>query len=281
MITTIEGENALIIQNYKGFSPFLCPLIYDSGLSRKNKAEADYLVIADKSEIPVAKYSASQTYELYTGLLENFFESEPESARVSNKDSPESLYPFAEDCPEIYLGLDSKSGLEIHSRSYTPIKEILIPKTAVSGSLQVYKNGLLLTGVSFDENTGKVELNTSISPTDKITVSWQEEKNDFSDGALALGAGFKIKLLPFWNADIALTARQSLNQKDEYSYSENQKNSFTALSAGTEFEKNGFKLSEKINFSLLDENPSKGLLLYSWDEIWDSYQQTSKENPAP
>ena len=55
MLTEIDGEEALIIQNYKGFSPFLCPVIYDCG----QKKEADYLVISKQSEVPVTKYKVT------------------------------------------------------------------------------------------------------------------------------------------------------------------------------------------------------------------------------
>lgn len=274
--TAIEGKPALIIQDEGVFSPFLCPGIYSTG-----KYESDLTVQAGKSGNTVSKYKAVSSQDFYTSLYEDFFNEKELFTKIINTNAENSVYPFAEDCPEIYLGLANKTSLEIHSRVYTPIKEIFISKNAAGGTVQVYKNGILLPGISYNENTGVVNLNTSISPTDKILVTWQEETSDFSAGALAIGAGYKINLLPGWDADIILTARQSINQKDNYFYPENQKNSFAALSAGTQFEKNGLKITEKTNISVLDENTSKGLLLYSWDELWDNYEQNLKEALYP
>ena len=274
--TTIEGKTALIIQDNGVFSPFLCPGIYSTG-----KYETDIYVQAGKSGNTISKYKAVSSQDFYTSLYEDFFNEKELFTKIINTNTENSVYPFAEDCPEIYLGLTNKTSLEILSRVYTPIKEIFISKKAASGTVQVYKNGILLPGISYNENTGVVNLNTSISQTDKIVVTWQEETSDFSAGALALGAGYKINLLPGWDADIILTAQQSINQKDNYFYTENQKNSFAALSAGTQFEKNGLKITEKTNVSVLNVNTSKGLLLYSWDELWDNYEQNLKEALYP
>ncbi len=274
--TTIEGKAALIIQDDEVFSPFLCPGIYSTG-----KYETDISVLAGKSGNTIAKYKAISSQDFYTSLYEDFFNEKELLTKIINTNTENSVYPFAEDCPEIYLGLKNKTSLEILSRTYTPIKEIYISKKAAGGTVQVYKNGILLPGISYNENTGVVDLNTSVSQTDKLLVTWQEETSDFSSGAIALGAGYKINLVPGWNADIIITARQSINQKDNYSYTDNQKNSFAALSAGTQYEKNGLKITEKSNISVLNENTTKGLLLYSWDKIWDNYEQNLKEALYP
>ncbi len=274
--TIIDGKSALIIQDDGVFSPFLCPGIYNTG-----KYDTDICVQAGKSGNTISKYKAISSQDFYTSLYEDFFNEKELFTKIINTDTEYSIYPFAEDCPEIYLGQTNKTSLEILSRVYTPVKEIFISKKAAGGTVQVYKNGILVPGISYNENTGVVELNTSISPTDKILVTWQEETSDFASGALALGAGYKINLMPGWNADIILTARQSINQKDDYFYTENQKNSFAALSAGTEFEKSGLKITEKTNIAILNENTSKGLLLYSWDEVWDEYEQNKSEALYP
>jgi len=274
--TVIEGKTALIIQDNNVFSPYLCPTIYST-----EKYETDISVQSGKSGNTVTKFKAISSEDFYTSLNVDFFNEKQLSTKIINTNIENSVYPFSEDCPEIYLGLKTNSGLSILSRTYTPIKEILIPKKAASGTVQVYKNGILLPGISFNENTGVIQLNTSVSPADKILITWQEESSDFSSGALALGAGYKINLLPGWDADIILTARQSVNQKNNYFYSDSLKNSFAALSAGTQFEKDGLKLSEKTNLTIIDENTSKGLLLYSWKDLWETYEHNKKEALYP
>ncbi len=279
MLTQLEGEPGLIIQNSKGFSPYLCPSVYECGSKKDGGNSTDYLVIAEKSEIPVSKYKAIEADQAYTNLYENFFDSKTASIRVINKDTQKSVYPFAEDCPEVYLNLPHNSKLAIRARSYSPVKEIIISKKAAAGTLQVYKNGNLLTGVNFDENTGVLELNTPVSETDQLLITWQEETNDFSGGALAAAAGVKINFLPELYADLALTTRQPVNQKEKYAEYNNRKNSFTALSGGITWENYGFTVSDKTAISLLNDNTSDGLQLYCWQELVDDWNEEIQANP--
>ena len=272
----IEGRQVLVIQDDKPFSPFLCPGLYDTG-----SGEGDVSVQAGKSGRLVEKYKALSSQDFYTSLSEDFFNEKQSFTRILNSEDQSSVYPFASDCPEIYLGMEADVGLEIHAISYTPVKEILISKNAAGGSVQVYKNGILLPAATYNENTGLVDLHTSISPADKILITWQEESLNFASGALALGAAFKIKLLPDWDADLAITARQAFNQKDNYIYSENQKKGFLAISGGSQFKKNGFSISDKASLALLEENTAKGLLLYCWDDIWEAYTHNTEEEEAP
>ena len=113
------------IANSKGFSPYLCPSVYECGSKKDGGNSTDYLVIAEKSEIPVSKYKAIEADQAYTNLYENFFDSKTDSIRVINKDTQKSVYPFAEDCPEVYLNLPHNSKLAIRARSYSPVKEII------------------------------------------------------------------------------------------------------------------------------------------------------------
>ncbi len=275
MLTAIEGEPALIIQNYEGFSPFLCPSIYNRG----TKDAADFLVIADKSEMPVAKFKAFEADELYTRLYENFFDTKQSSIRVANKETPQSVYPFAEDCPEIYLGFPQKTDLAIRARTYSPVTEIQISKKAAAGTVQVYKNGNLLTGTVFNENTGVLELNQAVSETDQLLITWQEENSDFTSGAVSAAAGLKIDFFPELTGDIALTTRIPVYKKNTFIENGTQKSSFTALTTGITYDKNGLILKEKAAISLLNNNTAEGLLLYSWEDIWEDYQDEKESSP--
>ena len=275
LITELEGETALIIQNYEGFSPFLCPAVY----SRGTKNTADYLVIADKSEMPVTKYQFIEQEEIYTKLYDNFFDVNEGGVRIVNRDAPESVYPFAQDCPEIYLALPQNTDLSLRARTYTPVNEIVLSKKAAAGTVQVYKNGYLLTGTVYNENTGVLELNQSVSDTDQLLITWQEEASDFSSGAVAAAAGVQIDFLPELKGDVSLTARFPVYREQTFIENGNQKNSFAALSTGITYEKAGFKLTEKTAVSLLNDNTAEGLSLYSWEEVWENYQDEKESNP--
>ena len=275
LLTTIDNETSLIIQNYEGFSPFLCPSVYECG----TKKEADYLVISSKSEVPVTKYKVSEADDIYTKLFEDFFDKDLCSVRVINKEKMQNVYPFAEDCPEIYLNLSCKNDLAIRVRSYSPVKEIYLSKKAVAGTVQVYKNGILLNGTVFNENTGVLELNTSVSNTDQLLITWQEESTDFSSGAFSAAAGMKIDFLPELTSDFSITTRLPLIQKNLYLENGLQKNSFTAFSAGISWEKYDIKISNKTSISLLNDNTADGLLLYDWQELFDDWNEELESNP--
>ncbi|SFI50421.1 Nucleotidyltransferase/DNA polymerase involved in DNA repair [Treponema bryantii] len=275
LLTTLEGEPALIIQNYEGFSPFLCPSVYDVG----SKKEADYLVIADESEMPVSKYKAFEADETYTQLYENFFATNQNYVRISNTEYTQSVYPFAQDCPEIYLGHPQKTDLAIRARTYSPVTELIVSKKAAAGTVQVYKNGILLTGTTFNENTGVIELNTSVSDTDQLLITWQEETSDITQGAVAAAAGLNITFLPELYGDVSVTARIPVNQNNDFIQNGSQKNRFAALSTGLTFEKAGFKIIDKAAVSLLNDNTAEGLLIYCWQDLWDDYQKEKESSP--
>lgn len=274
LLAQLEGEAALVIQSSSGFSPFLCPYLYDFG----SKKDADFLVISDKSEIPVNKYKVIETEEIYTRLYENFFDTNNLSVRVLDKEAGDSLYPFARDCPEIYFEKAQKTNLCIRGRTYTPVKEIIISKKASAGTVQVYRNGNLMSGIIFDENTGVVNLNSPVSETDQLLITWQEEASDFTQGAVTAASGIKVNFLPQLTGDLSLTTRQPVTKEGTLVEKGSQKNSFTALSGGITWSDYGFTLKEKAAVSLLNDNTAQGLVLYSWSEIWEDYLDEKKNS---
>ncbi|MBP5519161.1 MAG: DNA polymerase IV [Treponema sp.] len=272
-ITTIDGQNALIIQDSKGFSPFLCQNIYDSG----KKSKADVFVVSQKSEITVAKYQANSDSQNQTLTFEDFFENQNNYIKIINKEQKNSVYPFAKDCPEIYFGKKQNGELAIRTRNYAPVKEIQISKKAAGDTVQAYKNGTLINAATFDEKTGVVTLNEAVSPTDRIEIIWQEETSDFEKGAIAAGAGFKYHFLPGFFADVSLTTKIPIKQKDYSATSQEIKSSFTALSGGLNFEKGGLELSQKSTIALQNENTSDILILYDWQNELEDYEEELEE----
>ncbi len=262
----IEGQTALILQDSKAFSPFLSAQYYDTGLS----AECDISVISKSSELIQTQYDAVDVSEYYTALYEDFFNQTHRYVRIIYNDAKdadiEQAFPFAEACPQAYLNLDNElykeSDLCLLIRSYTPQKELNIGKEAAAGTVLVYKNGILLHNTAYDKNTGSITLGESISPSDKITVTWQEDQTDLLAGAAVMGAGIKVSFLPFLNGDLIFTGRWPLNFKKEFAGSgENIKNGFAAFSTGLSYNRNNFYLTEKASFSIRQENTSGGLII--------------------
>ncbi len=266
----VDGKQALKIQSSTGFSPFLCPNNYSTG----NKTDSEVCVIYTESGKTLTQYKSTFIDKSYTALYEDFFENQNNYVKIyieDNSEAIENIYPFASICPEIYLNLKSSCDISILSKTFTTEKEFNIGKKASEGSVKVYKNGRLIPNAKYNKNTGTLSLDESISSTDIIIVNWQEDTVDFSRGALAAGAGFKLNLAKFLNADISTTVMWPLYIKQDFTDINNQKNAFAALSAGLNYENENLKLSERAAFAMEQQNSSKGLYVIQFD---DAYTKT-------
>lgn len=261
-LTSINGETALIIQSPAGFSPFLCPNYYDLG-NEKDTADSEVTVIFETSEKTLPQFSAVTTNETYTSLYTDFFKDNHSFVQIINQDDLDSIYPFAELAPEIYLNLSNESNICLLTRIFTPQDQIRISKDAADGTVLVYKNGILMQGSSYNHSTGIVKLGETVSQSDKLTITWQEDSKDFSQGAITAGAGFKANFLPWLTGDIALTGRWPLNFNKNYiaNGTDGIKNGFVALSSGIEYSRDGLTLREKTALSVQKENTASGLVV--------------------
>lgn len=261
-ITKLNGEEALVIQNSTGFSPFLCPTTYDLGTS-VNKEEFDVSLISRNSEQTFARFNAVTTDESYTSLYLDYFNDRHSYIQVSDQDNPQSPYPFACIAPEIYLGLTTASDICILSRTFCPQKELRISKDAAGGTVLVYKNGIVMHGTSYNPNTGVVTLSEGISNSDKIVITWQEDTKDFSKGSITAGAGIKYNFLPGLSGDLSLTGRWPVSFNTTFAANGNNsiKNGFAALTAGIEWTGDDFSIKEKTSLSVQKDNTSEGLIV--------------------
>ena len=261
-LTSINGDTALIIQSPSGFSPFLCPNYYDLG-KEKDTADSEVTVIFEASEKTLPQFSAVTTDETYTSLYTDFFKDNHSYVQLINQDDSDSVYPFAEIAPEIYLNLSNESNVCLLTRIFNPQESLRISKDAADGTVLVYKNGILMQGTSYNHSTGIVTLGESVSHSDKLTITWQEDTKDFSRGAVTAGAGIKANFLPWLTGDIALTGRWPINFNKAYiaNGTDGIKNGFAALSTGIEYKKDGLTLTEKTAVSVQQENTASGLIV--------------------
>ncbi len=261
-LTSINGDPALIIQSPAGFSPFLCPNFYDLG-NEKDIADSEVTVIFEASEKTLAQFSALTTDETYTSLYTDFFKDNHSFVQLINQDDSDSVYPFAELAPEIYLNLSNTSNVCLLTRVFTPQEQLRISKNAADGTVLVYKNGILMQGTNYNHSTGVISLGESVSHSDKLTITWQEDSKDFSHGAVTAGAGIKANFLPWLTGDIALTGRWPINFNKNYiaNGTDGIKNGFAALTSGIEYSKDGLILTEKTAVSVQQENTASGLVV--------------------
>lgn len=253
----IEGKQALVIQSSYGFCPYVSLNIYDCGLSQN----ADLSVINSSSDQPSKTYIAAQLEESYTQLQEDFFNEKHLYAKIINQDNTDSLYPFAQDVPEIYLNLTNYSDFQLLTRNYSPVKELEIGTQVAAGTVQVYKNGILDNSAIYNKDNGTVTLSSSVSQTDKIYILWQEDSNNFANGTFTAGTGYKYNFNSNFSGDISLTAHWPLTFNNPYSTVDNIQRGFAALSAGINYEKDDFSISDKTAVALSKENATDKLLV--------------------
>ena len=264
--SSIEGESALKIQSSKGFSPFLSMQNY----SIKQAKESEIEVIYTDSGKSLKEFSASSVSEKYTSLNEDFFSKGNSSFQIFLDNDLENNYPFAELCPEIYLNLESSIPISILSKTYSTESDFNIGKDAAENTVLVYKNGRQIES-NYDRNTGKVSLKETISDSDVIVISWQEDTSDFSQGALAAGAAFKYFFTPGLQTDISATLFWPFYSGNNFATTESRKNAFAAISAGLNYERENFKITESAAFALQTSDTSKGLYVIKYE---DSNQKT-------
>ena len=255
----INEETALVIQSASGFSPYLCPDTYDGGLS----TDADILIVKNSTETSLKQYIGEECDLSFASLYEDFFNEKHIYATITNSENPESLYPFASLAPEIYLNLANNSDIAILFRTYSQVSEYQIGTNAAAGSVLVYKNNVIDPTAKYDQATGVVTLQNTPSSTDKIYITWQEDSEDFSGGALTGGGGLKYHFTKNLTGDAFFSARWPLAISQNYSTVDNLQRGFFALTSGIEYSSENFTFSNKTAISLQKDNATSALLVSS------------------
>lgn len=262
--SSIEGQDALLLQNSSGFSPYLCASYYDLGITK----DADISLIYKNNEKEAEGYLIEEVTENFSAIKDDFFSVNHKFARIislsaasKSLQEPVNRYPMGSENPEIYLNLQTGCETIILVRSYSPVSEFLIGTSAAGGSVQVYKNGSLDSGAKYDGGTGRVELSSSVGNTDKITIIWQEDNSNFASGSLSTGAGLIYNFTENLRSDATLTATIPLSFGEQYSVQSNLKAGFAALSGGIDYEKKWFSFSEKASIAVDTQNAAEKLLV--------------------
>jgi len=71
-------------------------------------------------------------------------------------------------------------------------------------------------GATYDRATGIVTCSRLIGSSDAVTITWSEDSNSSTGGAIAVGAGFSYLLTPRLTADISLTSRWSFSPSNSF-----------------------------------------------------------------
>lgn len=274
----IEGEKALVIQDNIPFSPFLCANLYDFGLSKQN----DAYVINKSSEEKLNEYTAS-IYQDAIANTEDSFKEKHQYTKIKKNQIDDSLkniierYPFLETNPFIYLTGHDSSNLCILNRTFTNVTNFDIGKNAENASIKVLINGNPAKQFSYSSSAGYVTINQSISDTDKITISWNEQNSNAKNGAVQAAAGFIYFLNQNTNLDISLTARIPFAPFTNYADSNNSFSSFVSLTGGLNYKKENFIVKDTLSLAVENQNT---LDVYMINNIYEKLNQTFYHSQA-
>ncbi len=263
----IDGSPALILQGTSRFSPYQNASFYDLGFSETE----ELMVWSLSSETEDTSYVAENVSAELIFSGSDFFNDERSYGRVYPKtenaalpdyeNNPLLRFPFAEINPYIYLENNAKTNLSVLSRSYSPVTNIQITKDASAGSVRVYKNGTLDTKARFDPQTGYITLSSPVTEHDKIYVTWNEETEDISQGAVTAAAGFGYNITPELTADTDFTLFWPVTELSGAADADSKKAGWLSLNSGINFQKENLKLQDNISLSLSNSNVTGNLVI--------------------
>ncbi|MDR2144575.1 MAG: hypothetical protein LBP29_09420, partial [Treponema sp.] len=211
----IAGANALVIYEPGTFSPFERQSRYRSPSSASEDAALVRVSTGERISgfelLPSGSIVLSPDLPLYSqsgdASQRGIFELVP--AGSFDQRSPESMWPLAEDYPEMYLpGKQAFTGdISLRFTNYGASGAYTIGTDVVPGSVQVYRGGILDSQVSYDSGSGTVQLASPAGFNEVIRITYLKRSEERRLGSLAAGVGlvYKPEEKPFsWEAALGL-----------------------------------------------------------------------------
>ena len=241
------GTQLLLVQHPAGFSPFAAAYRYDGGTT----AADDVRVVSASTGKESSLYLA-ETADDVTFVSDDFFSDKRTYADVYAFGStpsadaarePRVRYPFADAYPGWYLGYQEPSDLTVRLRTYTPVARFDIGTKAVPGTVQVYKNGVIDSNVSYDAESGTVTPSVSVSDSDRIYITWYEDSASSDSGAVTAAAGFLWNFTPALSTDLSVSTRWAYSPDKKYADASSSMPGFAAAATRTAWKTPDLELS--------------------------------------
>lgn len=271
---TIEGSSALCIQKANTFSPFTVTFRYDAGITSAGEAG----VISKTTRAASQSYLAEISDDELFLASSSFFYSNHTYVDVYGSEADTSSwlkasvrFPFGKDYPKLYLTREESADLAVSVKAYTSVNSFDIGTRAVSGTVQVYKNGVLDAGATYNEDSGEVTLSSAVSDSDHIRITWYEQNDDSQNGSLALATGFLVTPFENLSMDISLASRWSLSRQD-FATSDSTSPGFVTFASKISYDDGFLSLSNTVSSSIETVNTTG---LYRISGMDDSHAGTS------
>jgi len=273
----ISNSTAYYIQYPGRFSPFACLYRYDCGLITSGDAS----ISSQTTGIRNTSYNISVNQNEYDLVSQNFFYSSHLYADVYTEETNNSLsplfrFPFAQDYPEIYLGLYLQTDNKLKIRSYTPVSRLDIGIDAVPGTVRVYKNGIQDSQAKYDEQSGTVTLSSSVSSSDKISVYWYEDNSDSNTSSIAAAAGIKKEINNNLTADVSFSTRWTFLQDTDYSTIDSSTPGYLTAATLFQYSSQNFSFTNTIGASFETVNTQEKLSILNFDKSSNSTSYQTK-----
>ena len=265
----INGQDVLFVQHPAGFSPFTVCFRYDLGINTADEV----MVVHSQSGKSVDGYSALVVDDDLAITETNYFSerrhyADVYNARTSSNDYANAAirFPFCGTSPGSYLGYSDTDDVVIRSRNYTPVKRFDIGTDAISGTVIVYKNGVIDSGAKYNPETGEVTLSASAGSGDKIYIVWYEDSKSFNSGSIAGAAGFKYNFTEKLAGDVSLAGRWTLPLDKKYAEASKSYFGYGTLATRVNYAGENFSAGNTISGTVENKNTSGFYKTLSFDD---------------
>ena len=243
-LVEIDGENALLIQSDKGFSPYLECNIYVS------KSDANTFVLNTASGSQDFSYEEEQSFLENSFVEEDFFRTLKYYTKIKQKENHNETipqFPFAKILPEIYLQKEYESDLVICVQTLQTVQNFSIGTNAVKDSVRVFINDIQDLKASYSKESGIVTLSKAVSDSDKIYITYAEDSSDFSKGVFSTAGG--IRVFPSEHFSFDFSASGIIPAANENPYS-------AAVGSGVKIDGGGFSFTDSLTGAVSNNSQS-------------------------
>lgn len=282
LIYSIDGEDCLFLQHPGGFSPFMVASRYDCGSSKASDAQiadsetstadSGYTVVIDEDNLRFSQQDFFYSNHLYADVS------------LSEDDASDSLeklvhetFPLARLNPQIYLGGGKEAEKVLQVRSFSPVNRLEIGTKAVSGTVTVYKNGVIDGSAKYDSEAGTITLSSAVAASDHIVARWYEESEDSESGTFSLAGGFKYDFTDKVSADISTSGRWGYSPEREFADSSYSSQGFLTLASKVSYNGERFSAKNTAAFTYENQNTTGNYrILGNSDKESDTYYLPKK-----
>jgi len=255
---TINGTPVLIIYQRGTFSPFERRNIYDAPSSTSERAalvrlstgreiEGYELVQMDNSMF------TDNWLSLTAGSRRAIYELVQTENNTSRRDV-QSRWPLIGEAAEIYLPaiVSFPGDITLRFTNYSSTSGYFIGTDVIPGSVQVWRSGIQDSNFNYNQSSGEVIIQSTVSPNETIRISYLKRTDGLRFGSIAAGIGaLYSNNANTFSAQAALGLRWNLTD-DSFSQESSQSTGMVGISAKAGWNFDNFNAHITGGFSVVE-----------------------------